>query len=136
MTIVRQAEMGPINQPARPEGFVFGQHLIMNLAGCPLYILQSEPPLADFVARLVMRIGMNAYGPTQIDYFGQASPATAGYTVVQKIETSLISGHMVDATRSAYWDVFSCKPFDVVTCLETAVEFFAPETLEWKVLYR
>lgn len=120
----------------RPQTLVFGQHLLMNLDGCPLAVLQSEDLLVDYVARLVRRIGMKAYGPTLREHFGHASPKTAGYTVAQMIETSLISGHMVDAELTAYWDVFSCKPFDVDAALAVTEQFFAPSVLRWKVLYR
>jgi S-adenosylmethionine/arginine decarboxylase-like enzyme len=122
----------------RPDGrgFAFGQHLAMNLYDCPQYVLASSTALADYVAKLVDEIGMVAYGPTRIEHFGHALPQTSGFTVVQMIETSLISGHMVDAERTAWWDVFSCKPFDVDKALALTEEYFNPEVLEWKVLYR
>ena len=126
----------------RPDGrgFTFGQHLIMNLTGCPQHVLASSAALTDYVAKLVDEIGMVAYGPTQVEHFGHALPETSGFTVVQVavqlIETSLISGHMVDANRTAWWDVFSCQPFDVDKALDLTEEYFNPDVLEWKVLYR
>jgi S-adenosylmethionine decarboxylase len=123
-------------RPDPGRGFVFGQHLIMNLHGCRPQVITSSTALADYVAKLVDEIGMVVYGPTQIEHFGHALPETSGFTVAQMIETSLISGHTVDATGTAWWDVFSCQPFDVDNALALTEQFFAPEVLEWKVLYR
>jgi S-adenosylmethionine decarboxylase len=123
-------------RPDPGRGFVFGQHLAMNLHGCRLAVITSPAALADYVAKLVHEIDMVAYGPTQIEHFGHALPETSGFTVAQMIETSLISGHMVDADCTAWWDVFSCKPFDVDKALALTEVFFVPEVLEWKVLYR
>lgn len=134
MTRIICEHMGA-RRPTRT-GFAFGQHLLMNLTGCPEYVLSSELGLTTYVAALVEAIGMVAYGPTQIEHFGHASTETSGYTVVQMIETSLISGHLVDAHGTAYWDVFSCKPFDVDTALKITQEFFVPDVLAWTVLYR
>lgn len=120
----------------RPETLGFAQHLLMKLEGCPLAVLQSEDMLVDYVAQLVRKIGMQAYGSTIREHCGHASPTTSGFTVVQIIETSLISGHMVDAERTAYWDVMSCKTFDVDAAMTLTEDFFGPDALRWKVLYR
>jgi S-adenosylmethionine decarboxylase len=124
-------DMRPGDRP-----FLFGQHLIMNLTGCRQYDLSSPAALEMYVTRLVEVLDMTAYGPVQIQHFGHASPQTSGFTVLQLIETSLISGHMVDAEATAYWDVFSCKPFEVDPALELTEQRFRPEVLTWRVLYR
>lgn len=121
--------------------FDFGQHLIMNLTGCPLEIIGSAERLSAYVTGLVDVIDMVAYGPPQLNDFGHASPDTSGFTatqamVTQLIETSLISGHLVNARRTAYWDVFSCREFDITKALDYTEAFFTPRTMGWQVLWR
>ena len=50
------------------------------------------------------------FGPCQVVRFGTGR--VAGYSLVQLIETSLVSGHFVDETNRAFIDVFSCAPYD------------------------
>ena len=44
-------------------------------------------------------------------------PQAAGYSLVQLIETSAITGHFCDASGDAYLDIFSCKDFDPATAI-------------------
>lgn len=127
----------PMDLPVRGGGmFVFGQHLVMNLTECPRDLVTSRAALTDYVAQLVEAIDMVTYGEVQIPHFGHDNPNTSGFSVLQMIETSLISGHLVDATGRACWDVFSCKRFDVDTVLDLTERFFGPATLGWTVLWR
>ena len=48
----------------------------------------------------------------------------AGYSMIQLIETSLVSGHFADITNTAYIDVFSCRPYDPDIIRAFAQKFF------------
>jgi hypothetical protein len=54
---------------------------------------------------------MKRFGETQVVHFGEEE-RVAGYSMVQLIETSLISAHFVNLTNTTYLDVFSCKSYD------------------------
>jgi hypothetical protein len=48
----------------------------------------------------------------------------AGFSMVQLIETSLISAHFANLTNATYLDVFSCKPYDPELVADFAKNFF------------
>jgi S-adenosylmethionine/arginine decarboxylase-like enzyme len=54
---------------------------------------------------------MKRFGEFNIVKFGE-DEKVAGYSFVQLIETSLVSGHLVDHTNNAFIDIFSCKDYD------------------------
>jgi S-adenosylmethionine/arginine decarboxylase-like enzyme len=70
---------------------------------------------ADFIRRFVVElcdlIEMKRFGETQVVHFGE-DERVAGYSMLQLIETSLISGHFANQTNAVYLDVFSCKAYD------------------------
>jgi S-adenosylmethionine decarboxylase len=83
---------------------------------------------------MVKKIDMVAYGKPLIQYFGYDDKA--GYTLVQLIETSNITGHFCDNTGDAYLDVFSCKYFDENVARAVVQDWFKPETIDMKVINR
>jgi hypothetical protein len=105
----------------------FGWELQLDLHGCNPYVIRTGTVLSAYADELVKLIDMKAYGLPLLDRFGLASPKTAGYTLVQRIETSLISGHFSEARNSAHLNVFSCKPFDAMTVHDFSVEFFGAD---------
>jgi hypothetical protein len=66
---------------------------------------------------------MRRFGETQVIHFGE-DERVAGFSMVQLIETSLISGHFANLTNAVYLDVFSCKLYDPQTVQDFAMEFF------------
>lgn len=66
--------------------------------------------IETFVADLCNLIEMKRFGETQIVHFGE-DEKVAGYSMIQLIETSLISAHFANLTNTVYLDVFSCKPY-------------------------
>jgi S-adenosylmethionine/arginine decarboxylase-like enzyme len=81
-----------------------------------------------FSADLVKRIDMVPYGKAQIIHFG--SGGKAGYTLVQLIETSNITGHFVEEVNDAYLDVFSCKDYDEKEVEQCIKEYFKPLAIQ------
>lgn len=85
----------------------------------------SDPKrISLFVEQLVKDIDMVAYGPLLLEHFATHDPDKAGYSFVQLIETSSITGHLVDKTGEFYLNVFSCKDFEVRPVLRLVNEFF------------
>lgn len=118
------------NYVTSPNGYVWGYHMSVDLAGCPRELITSKDNIIAFVKELVERIDMKAYGEPECVHFAEHDPSKAGYTLTQLIETSNICGHFVDATGEAYIDVFSCKPFDPTVVLEVAGDYFQPVLAE------
>jgi S-adenosylmethionine decarboxylase len=115
---------------------MWGQHLIIDLAGGRRDAIGSETVIRRFCHELVEAIHMRAYGAPLLAHFAEHSPAAAGWTLVQLIETSSITGHFCDNTGDAYLDVFSCQEFDVQTVLDLVAKTFAPQHLQMTVLVR
>jgi S-adenosylmethionine decarboxylase len=115
---------------------MWGQHLIIDLAGGRREAIRSADVIARFSRELVAAIHMKAYGEPLLAHFAEHSPKAAGWTLVQLIETSSITGHFCDFSGDAYLDVFSCQEFDVQTVLDLIEETFQPEHITSTVLKR
>ncbi len=105
----------------------WGQHLILDLAGCPPERLTDPEWLRAWVAELVETIQMKAYGEPQLEHFAIHSFDTAGYTLLQLIETSNICAHFAENLGQVYVDIFSCKDFDVDAAIGVCRKYFQPE---------
>lgn len=104
---------------------MWGYHLTVDCTGCNGNI-KLEDKLVAFAKDMVQALEMRAYGEPLVVKFGD-DPKVTGYTMVQLIETSNISGHFCDYSGEAYIDVFSCKRFAPETALEVIKRHFAPE---------
>lgn len=115
----------------------YGQELIMNLYGCNLKKISSEAVIKKFVIRLCDGIiKMKRYGEPQIPHFGHDDPITAGYSFVQLIETSLVSGHFSEYHKSCYINVFSCAWYDLEKTVAFTQKFFEAKRVETVFLKR
>lgn len=114
----------------------WGWHLLLDIKSCDIDSITNAEHLAGFLTALVERIDMVAYGDPIIQHFATHDPEKAGYSIVQLIETSNITGHFVDKNGDAYIDVFSCKPFQPEDVIAVVREFFAPENISSKLEYR
>lgn len=77
---------------------------------------------------------MIPFGKPQVVFFGKDNKA--GYTLVQLIETSNITGHFVEEDNSAFIDVFSCKEFDPKDVEKVLQLFFQPTHIDTRVFER
>jgi S-adenosylmethionine/arginine decarboxylase-like enzyme len=95
----------------------------MDLYGCNQETIRDAEKIKRFVVELCDRIGMKRFGECQVVHFGE-DERVAGYSMIQLIETSLISGHFANQTNAAYIDIFSCKPYDSEDVTGFARDFF------------
>lgn len=112
----------------------WGYHLILDCYDCDPASIRSKENIEAFAKTMVKEIDMVAYGEPQVIHFG--SDDKAGYTLVQLIETSNISAHFSEDTNVAYIDIFSCKPYDIVTAMEVVDQFFAPKNIDHRYIER
>lgn len=90
--------------------------------------------ITDFNKKLVVAIDMKAFGEPLVYHFGEANKK--GFTSVQLIETSNITGHFCDDTRDFYLDVFSCKDYDEQKVVNMIYSVFEPVKINYRVLLR
>ena len=114
----------------------WGYHVMVDVHGCDKEAISSREVIEGFVKALVERIDMKAYGEPQIVDFANHDPNKGGFTLVQLIETSNICAHFVSASGDAYFDVFSCKEFDLTGVVETINTYFRPKDGFVKFVYR
>lgn len=114
----------------------WGFHLLLDCKGCNKFLITDRDNIKNFVDDLVKQIDMIAYGDTHIEHFATHDPDKAGYSFFQMIETSNISGHLVDKNGDAYIDVFSCKSFDIDLVQTIVDKWFSPEKIRVNYLTR
>lgn len=115
---------------------IFGYELVLDLKGCDIKIISSKKKLQQYVDRLCKLIDMKQYGKTLLPYFGTNQDFTKGYSLVQLIETSSITGHFSDHWGTAYINIFSCKAYNKEIAKEFTKKFFKAKTLKNRFLIR
>ena len=70
---------------------MWGKQVIIDMSASDRKRVRSARHICHFVEPLV--IGMKAYGPPVLEHFAEHIPEAAGYSLVQLIETSAITGH-------------------------------------------
>jgi S-adenosylmethionine/arginine decarboxylase-like enzyme len=90
---------------------VWGIASSIDIYNCDPELIRSADAIRRFVVELCELIDMKRFGDTQVVHFGEEE-RVAGYSMVQLIETSLISAHFANLTNTTYLDVFSCKTYD------------------------
>ena len=105
------------------EPAVWGIASSFDVYDCDPVTIRSADSIREFVKELCDLIEMKRFGDTVVVHFGE-DERVAGYSMVQLIETSLISAHFANQTNTTYLDVFSCKPYDPDVVEEFARRFF------------
>lgn len=114
----------------------FGYELIMNVYDCDLNILQSREKLIEYVDKLCEIIDMKKYGETLLEYFGLEKEHTKGYSLMQFIETSSITGHFSEHWKIAYLNIFSCKEFERKKASTFTKKFFKANKITCQFIER
>ncbi len=115
---------------------IFGYELVMDLFECDEDVITSKKKLKQYVDQLCKVIKMKKYGKTLLPYFGEKEIYTKGYSLVQLIETSSITGHFSDYWKTAYINIFSCKAYDHALARKFTKEFFKAKRVKSRFLIR
>ena len=103
-------QYAPISNTALEQNF-WGIASSIDIYDCEPGKIRSANTIRRFVVELCDLIEMKRFGDTQVVHFGEEE-RVAGFSMVQLIETSLISAHFANLTNTIYLDVFSCKTYD------------------------
>jgi len=136
VAVVSQIQKPTAKEHAQPLRSTFGYELVMDLYGCDIDIISSRKKLQEYVDKLCKLIDMKKFGKAIIPYFGINEAHTKGYSLVQLIETSSITGHFSEYWNTAYINIFSCKTYDHKLALKFTKEFFRAETAKARFLVR
>jgi len=107
----------------------------VDVFDCDSEILRDGDKIKQFVIELCDLIDMKRFGEPVLVRFG-ADPRVQGYSVVQLIETSCISGHFAEDSNSIYVDIFSCKFYDQAKAVEFVKNFFNGKSEKSRVILR
>ena len=130
--IVGRAWFGP---GAEMQPDAWGMASSIDIYGCDPDSIRDADLIRRFTSELCDLIEMKRFGETQVVHFGE-DERVAGYSMVQLIETSLISAHFANQSNAVYLDVFSCKPYDPDTVREFARKFFGGQHTIMNVNFR
>ena len=113
----------------------WGYHLMLDCSGCNIDEIASRDNIYRFIKDLVQRIDMVAHGEPIIEHLLPGDPKQ-GYSLMQLITTSNICAHFMEIDGTAYFDVFSCKEFDLETVKHIVNEYFHPEKMRVNFITR
>ena len=114
---------------------VWGIASAIDIYDCDPNKIRDAVLIKNFVVELCELIQMKRFGETQVVNFGE-DERVAGYSMVQLIETSLISAHFANFTNAVYLDVFSCKEYDTELVRDFSQRFFGGQRSNINVTLR
>ncbi len=124
------------HEPVPMPEVTFGWELVLDLYGCNPMTISSEKEIRRFARELCEVIDMKAYGDPLTPYFGENQEHTKGYSLLQFIETSSITGHFSENTGAAYINIFSCRPYDFDLAENFTKVFFGAKHVNSRCLTR
>ena len=116
-------------------GGAWGLATSVDLFECEPRTLRNGDEIKRYIVELCELIDMKRFGEPLVVRFG-ADPVVQGYSMVQLIETSCISGHFAEDSDSIYIDIFSCKFYDQNEVVEFTKKFFGAKRVEANVVLR
>lgn len=119
----------------RNKGRAWGLEAQIDLQGCDPDVIRDKELIENFVVELCDLIKMKRFGSCTVVHFGKQK-RIAGFSFTQLIETSLVSGHLANATNAAYLNIFSCKEFDPKIVEDFCGAYFKAKEATTVVNYR
>lgn len=95
----------------------------IDIYDCNPETIRDAEKIRQFVIELCNLIEMKRFQDTLVVNFGE-DERVAGFSMVQLIETSLISAHFANLSNTTYLDVFSCKAYDPQVVADFAQKYF------------
>ncbi len=113
----------------------WGLSTAVDLKRCDPEKIRSKEVITQFAIDLCEYINMKRFGDPIVVRFGP-TPKVEGYSLVQLIETSVISGHFAEDTDRAFIDVFSCREYPPKKTAEFCKKYFGAKEMEYSVSFR
>jgi S-adenosylmethionine decarboxylase len=113
----------------------WGFHTLLDLYGCASLSIRNKDLIKYYVEQLCFITEMKPFGECKIVHFGQ-DPSIEGFSLIQLIETSLISGHFCNQENSAYIDIFSCKYYDHQLVSDFTKKIFEADRIKTRFILR
>ncbi len=95
----------------------------VDVHDCSPSLIRDEEAVRKFAVDLCEKIEMKRFGDTVVVDFGE-NERVSGFSMVQLIETSIVSGHFANQSNNAHIDVFSCKFYEPNDVAEFTKDYF------------
>ncbi len=107
----------------------------VDLYDCNPALIRSAQHIRAFVEQLCRLIEMKRFGDTVVVDFGE-DPRVSGFSMMQLIETPLVSAHFANQRNAAYLDIFSCKAYPPYLAAAFAGAFFEAQEARVTATFR
>ena len=97
--------------------------------------IKDKDNIIRFVKELVKEIDMVAHGEPVVEYLLLGDPKQ-GYSMMQLITTSNICAHFIEPDYTAYFDIFSCKEYDIEVAKKIVQKYFGANKMKVNFLTR
>ena len=114
---------------------IWGLLTSIDAKNCDPAKIRDAKYIEKYAIELCKYIDMKRFGPCQVVHFGE-NDKVAGYSMVQLIQTSCISGHFANATNASYIDIFSCKYYDPEKAAKFTADFFGSKDYAINIVLR
>lgn len=107
----------------------------VDLHSCDPNLIKDAEKIKGFVMQLCDLIKVKKFQDCVIVHFGEKEEIQ-GFSMVQLIESSLVSGHFANKTNNAYLDIFSCKYHNPKQVAKFCKSFFKAKDYKLNYLFR
>ena len=114
----------------------YGMEVILDLYDCDPKVIRSSKLIASFAVKMCKLLKMKRFGKALTPHFGHNDPKTSGYSLLQFLETSSITGHFSEQWNSAYINIFSCKMFSAKKAISFTKKYFKTKNIKARKLIR
>lgn len=108
----------------------FGPHLMLDCSQCDLEKIADLNLVSQFLDKLPEQIGMTKIIPPYVFNYDGLVPEDKGITGMVIIAESHITFHSFVEKDYFFFDIFSCKPFDVEAVVKLVTETFGVQHYE------
>jgi len=115
---------------------IYGKELILDLYDCDPKIIRSKKKILEYSNKICDLIKVKKYGKPIVERFALHCDYAAGYSLVQLIESSSITGHFSELWNRAFINIFSCKSFNHKIAINFTKKFFGAKKVKSQILIR
>lgn len=96
-------------------------------------VVSDIPKIEDWCDRLVKKLNMEVFFPSVVKY--DSTIGNEGISLIGMLTTSHFSAHFFNHNKKMKFDCYSCKPYEIETCIKL-IEEFNPTELTWMFVDR
>ena len=131
--LVKMPEFSAKIQPETKKE-IYGMELILELFDCDLGTITSKDKIQEFIDGACKEINMEKYGAARIKRFPGGELWGVGYSFLQFLTTSSITGHFIEKGGIAFLNIFSCKQYDDKKAAQFAEKFFGAKRINSRLI--